>query len=165
MCIGSVIKLKKMNKIIGILGLVTFVLCGTFCTSKKVIKLNSEVDVSPVLGKWELQAIKLSPQDEIIIPTKAYWVNFSMDTYEAYQEEIFAFKKEANTCRSQFKLLKNKKIEIKAPFACTKMCCDRDISDQLTYGDVTNYSIQNNKLTLIAPNRKFEFIKTEKTNK
>lgn len=139
-----------MNKIIGILCLLIVFACNT----KKAQKAETTTDIS---GRWELQSIKLTPQDEIIIPTKEYWIEM--------KDGQFNFNKETNTCRGQLELLKNNRIAIKSPFACTKMCCDKDISDQLTYGDVTNYTIKKNKLTLIAPDRKFELIKTERPTK
>ena len=116
------------------------------CTRKKAKRISSDT----LYCKWELTAIKFYPRDEIIIPTKDYWVEFG-------EEGRLSFKKEANTCHTKYETSGRDKLTINNQIACTKMCCDGDISDKLNYQDVTEYEIKGDQLILTTKDRKFEF--------
>lgn len=134
-----------MQKLIPLLSMVMLLSCSP-STSQK-----TTTDTTSFRGKWMLTAIKFYPQDEIIIPTKDYWIDVS--------ETNFVFKKEANTCHTTWESLDRAGIKINPQIACTKMCCDGDISDKLTYEKVNQYELKKDKLVLTAPDRKFEFTK------
>jgi len=132
--------------------------CGIKTPSTPVDKIppaNTLEDAMKLLsGKWKLSAIKFFPQDEIIIPSKDYFVEF-IDTK-------FHFNKEVNRCQTKFKISLPDKIQIEAEAGCTKMCCDKDISDELMYQEASTFMVEGNKLTLKGEGRKFEFIKEGK---
>ncbi len=102
-------------------------------------------------GKWMLQAIKFYPQTEIIEPKKEYWIEFD--------DKKFYFNKEVNDCHSFFRL-SEAGLEISSQIACTKKCCDKDISDELDYQNVKTFKLYTDKLVLETDKKKFEFVKS-----
>jgi len=110
---------------------------------------NINADIAKLQGKWLLKAIKFYPQDEIIVPTKDYFLEFA--------ERKINFNMEVNDCFTKYKILSPSKILIVDTMGCTKKCCDKDISDKLQYNTVNTYMLKNDKLTLQSDNKKFEF--------
>jgi len=148
-----------MKYFTALLFLFMMISCGvkTSSTSStdKIPPADTMEDMMNLLsGKWKLSAIKFFPQDEIIVPQKDYFVEF-IDTR-------FHFNKEVNKCQAKYKISLPDNIQIAAEAGCTKMCCDKDISDELMYQNVSTFSVERNKLTLKGEGRKFEFTKTEK---
>lgn len=119
--------------------------------NSKPTNTNPSTDRNPLLGKWTLKSIKYYPQDEIVIPQKDYWVEFT--------DTKINFNKEVNTCLTNYQLLGRDRLQIEAAVGCTKKCCDKDISDKLTYAQATSYTISDKKMTLKTPDRVFEFTK------
>ncbi len=99
-------------------------------------------------GQWKLTAIKYFPQDEIVMPKKDYWVEFSQDKIN--------YKLEVNTCFMGYKITGLGELKT-GQAGCTKMCCDKDISEKLRYSAVQTYEFKGDRLILSTDKEHFEF--------
>ena len=98
--------------------------------------------------KWELTKLVLKENNQIIIPTKYYFISFGNNRYQ--------YSLEKNKCGGEYELLEKNKI-VFGSSGCTRVCCDGDISDHISYSGVFNFRKTGSSLILFNDKRYYEF--------
>lgn len=133
-----------MKKLIFIL-----VLAGNFSVSAQLAD-------STILGEWGLFKIIDNLTGEEITPPKKkndfdYSIIFTSDS-------LVKFNLEVNKCSNNFIISERNKIKFLYYAECTKICCDKEFSQQLLYEDCTSYYIKENQtLLLVSEDKVFYF--------
>lgn len=120
--------------------LILIVLLLTGMTIWSCKKDNSNTSITS--NSWEV--FKLSKQGETtysLVPNR-YILKFINDT-------TYTLNLDVNTCQGTYKITTDKDIEIN-PMACTKVCCDSAIAEDLqhTLPEMTEYYVKNKELIL-----------------
>jgi hypothetical protein len=125
------------------------VLAGNFSVSAQLAD-------STILGEWGLFKIIDNLTGEEIIPPKKkndfdYSIIFTSDS-------LVKFNLEVNKCSNNFIITERNKIKFLYYAECTKICCDKEFSQQLIYEDCTSYYIKENQtLLLVSEDKVFYF--------
>lgn len=90
---------------------------------------------------------------EIIYPEKSYFISF--------QNGAFNYSLEKNKCYGKYSPLKGG-VNIYDTGGCTKICCDGDISDKLSYRGKFEAKMTGGKLILKSEKRIYEFVRADK---
>jgi hypothetical protein len=100
--------------------------------------------------KWKLKKVEIIETNQKIIPIKHYYISFEKDRYQ--------YNLEKNTCGGKYSFINKDKINFGSP-GCTRVCCDGDISDFITYSGECKFQIENNILTLFYDRKIYKFEK------
>lgn len=125
------------------------VLAGNFSVSAQLAD-------STILGEWGLFKIIDNLTGEEITPPKKkndfdYSIIFTSDS-------LVKFNLEVNKCSNNFIISERNKIKFLYYAECTKICCDKEFSQQLLYEDYTSYYIKENQtLLLVSEDKVFYF--------
>jgi hypothetical protein len=107
-------------------------------------------------GHWELFQIIDNMTGDNIKPTHkssekfSYWIDFNGD--------LVKYNLEVNKCENEIIVGKDRSIEFKFFADCSKICCDENFSELLTYTECTKYYIKKGQtLIMVSEDRIFYF--------
>lgn len=111
---------------------------------------------SLLFGNWELhKIIDNLTGDELTPPKKKADFAFQLSFYEDGRAK---FNLEINKCGNTYTLPAKNQIKFLYYAECTKICCDKEFSELLTYEDCTSYYIKNaDVLVLVSEDRIYYF--------
>ena len=99
-------------------------------------------------SKWKLNKIEDKVTGDVYLSQAYYFIGFNNGT--------LSYSLQRNNCGGTYEVIDSNKIEIKTG-PCTKICCDRDLSDLINYAGVVEVKVVKDRLILITGNRIYYF--------